>query len=137
MKKRIIRVLLSAAFVFTGLYSLAFSDYGTDFLVKELINKERMRLLPVPADFRNYFLLQSVDDTTEILIGDFVGAEKLLCLVKDVGSDNTINGVIQYYPDKLKFTYPAKPSTAFFTDIKEIKMQIIDGSIFKKTIPAG
>ena len=39
----------------------------------EAFTKDKMRLLPIPRDFRNYFILQSIDDTTNVLIGDFVG----------------------------------------------------------------
>ncbi len=132
-KSILVALIVITAVVSAGALALAVMNLGQDFIVRESISRERLRLFPVPSDFRNYFLLQSIDDTTKILIGDFVGAEKVLCLVTDEGGDNTVDGVIQYYPDNKKFTAPAKPTTGFFTNLKDIKQDIIDGTIFRNS----
>jgi hypothetical protein len=109
------------------------TEFKHDYLTKELFTKDRLRFLPVPADFRNYFLLQSINDTTNVIIGDFVGAEKIVCLVMDEKSDETVDGVVEYLPDVKKYTAPQKPTSGFYTNLRDIKKQIIDGGIFRNT----
>ena len=123
----ILLLLLCASF------APAATEFTHDYLVKDLITRPRLRLLPIPSDFRNYFVLQSIDNTTNVIIGDFVGAERLISLITDEGSDESINAVSEYFPDSAKFTSPEKPSTKFFTGMKEVKQQIINGSIFRNS----
>ncbi len=132
-KFRSMVILTLAAFIATGAVVYAVSEFKHDYLTKEPITRDRLRFLPVPADFRNYFLLQSIGDVTNVVIGDFVGAEKFICLVTDQGSDDVIDNVVEYYPDIKKYTQPGKPTTAFFTNLKDIKKQIIEGTIFRNT----
>lgn len=118
--------------MFTGLISVN-PQLGYEYFSKTEITRFTLPYLPVPKDFRNYFLLQSFGDTTTILIGDFVGQEKRFCLIIDRGHDNKIDEVHEYLPDIKKFIRTTRPSTDLFTNIKEIKEKIIDGSIFRES----
>lgn len=95
------------------------------------ITVEKMKLLPVPQDFRNYFFLQAIDDKTYIVIGDFVGTDKVFCLIEDDKSDGKVDKVVQYQPDNNKYTNHIKPTSAFFTGYEETKKSILEGDIFK------
>ncbi|HNX59391.1 MAG TPA: hypothetical protein PKK43_09835, partial [Spirochaetota bacterium] len=46
-------------------------------------------------------------------------------------SDNTIDEIIEYYPETATFGYPVKPSTKLFSDYPKIKKDIIEGTVFK------
>lgn len=125
---------LLAVFAYLILISISYaqqSQFRQDFLTAEMMTKERLKYLPIPADFRNYFMLQSIDDTTNIIIGDFVGAEKKVVLITDNDSNDTLDIVHEYYPETKKYATSKKPTTAFFTDMKDIKKQIVEGSIFR------
>ncbi len=111
--------------------------FSTGFHIKDtpcskLITNEELKILPVSKDFRNYFILQSIDDVTNIIIGDFVGSVKLLCLIVDNNSDGKIDRVVEYLPGERKFTYPLKSTSSFFpSNIEEMKQQIVEGDIFR------
>ncbi len=94
------------------------------------ISREKLKLLPVPIDYRNYFFFQSIDDTSYILIGDFTGAEKFFSQIIDENCDNKINRVVEYYPERNKFTSKKISSSRFFTNLKDFKLNIITGEIF-------
>ncbi len=98
------------------------------------ISKERMRLLPETPDFRNYFFLQSIDNNTTIVIGDFTGTAKMIVQIIDDNSDNTIDRVIEYYPETGKYKTLKKTSSSRFfnSNIAALKKRIIDGSIFRE-----
>ena len=99
----------------------------------EPLSKEKMKLLPLPADFRNYFFLQSVDNDTYVLIGDFTGSERFFSLMMDQGSDNTIDHVTEYYPDSLKFRLKTESSSQYAgPGIEKLKREIITGEIFHR-----
>jgi hypothetical protein len=99
----------------------------------EPISQERLRMFPVPSDYRNYFFLQSINDETSIILGDFTGAEKIIAQIIDSGSDNTIDKVYDYYPDTQKTKVLRKSNSIFFkNDIAQLKMDIIDGKIFRE-----
>ena len=127
--------IISAGFVFFVflILSAAFSlNYDTrKWEAYEPISLEKMRLLPIPPDYRNYFFLQAIDDTTNVVIGDFVGTEKKFCLIIDNKSDEKIDKVIEYMPDTNKYTNEEKPTTSFFTTLPEVKEKIISGEIFR------
>jgi hypothetical protein len=122
----ILLVLAAATFV-----SAELSIFKSDYLVKEPITRDRLKFLPVPEDFRNYFLIQSINDNTKIIIGDFVGTQKKICLIVDNGYDGKIDSVIEYYPEDNKYTVVMKPTTTFYTGYDDVKKQIITGTIFK------
>ncbi len=129
--------LTAAIFIFAII--LAFNLNNDNIFAGKLIDEtkiitiDNLKLIKPPADFRNYFMLQSIDDTSVILIGDFVGVEKVITLIIDEGSDNTINSVVEYYPEKKKFRYLKTLSSKFLkSDLAGLKKEIIEGVIFEK-----
>jgi len=99
--------------------------------VKIPVIKEQIKFLPVPDDCMNYFVLQSFAGETNIIIGDFGGAEKIICLVMDKGSDGTVDGVVEYYPETGKYVKLKVPTTKLFTNLTQMKRDIIEGTVFR------
>lgn len=132
MKKKSI-ILAGLLFLVVLVSSVSFSQNldSRKWEAYEPITLEKMRHLPIPPDYRNYFFLQAINDTTYVLIGDFVGNEKKFCLIVDDKSDEKIDKVIEYMPDTNKYTNMEKPSTSFFTTLPEVKEKIISGEIFR------
>jgi hypothetical protein len=100
------------------------------------ITRENMAFLPVPEDYKTYYILQSIEDVTVVVIADFAGTEKKICLITDKNSDGTIDTVWEYYPDSKQYARPDKPTTSLFTSYPQIKNDIIEGKVFAK-IEAG
>ena len=97
------------------------------------VSKEKMKLLPIPADFRNYFLLHSVDNDTYVLIGDFTGSERFLSEIMDQNSDNTVDRVTEYYPDGQKYKVKMESSSQYAgPGLEKLKRDIISGEIFHR-----
>ena len=117
-----------------ALLVILFSGYAVanSFFINPF-SEEKMKLLPVPVDYRNYFFLQSIDDDTHIIVGDFTGAEKLFSQVIDKGSNNEINKVVEYFPDSRKFKRRKSSSSKFVANIEDLKNDIITGKIFRET----
>lgn len=106
-------------------------NFKRDFLVNQPLNKERLHLLPVPADWRNYFVLQSIGDTTNIIIGDFLRPEINITLVADDGSDGKVDKIIEFFPGNNKYEEPYKPSSKMYSEFTQMKKDIVEGVIFK------
>ncbi len=121
MKK--IRLLLVLLFITTALYS--------DSFYSQTISEEKLKMLPVPMDFRNYFFLQSIDDTSIVVIGDFTGEKRFLTRIVDEKGMNKIDLVSEYYIEEKKIRNKVKPSSAFFSSIEQIKKDIIEGKVFR------
>lgn len=102
-------------------------------ILTQPITDEKMKLLPITQDFRNYFFLQSIDDATNIIIADFTSAEKIITKISDYDSNNEIDEIIDYYPVSKVYRRPTQGSQSsfFHDDLEKLKMQIIDGSIFE------
>jgi hypothetical protein len=127
MNKRIIISCIIACAVFV----LSFSGLES-YLESNPITKDKLPMYPVSGDYRNYFFLQSIDDNTMILLGDFTGADRMLVLLSDMNSDNTIDKVVEYYIDQKIFKTPKKSKSQFYQDdIKALKEDIIEGKIFR------
>ncbi|OHD70286.1 MAG: hypothetical protein A2W19_07305 [Spirochaetes bacterium RBG_16_49_21] len=98
----------------------------------EPISNERLSLFPNPPDYRNYFFLQSIGNSTSIIIGDFTGRKRLIVHLIDENSDNTIDKIYEYYPDIGQFKKIRRCSSQFFTEnIAQLKKDIIEGKIFR------
>lgn len=126
MKKSALVIL----FIFI-LFLQAFPQSHDDLQLKRIDN-DRLKLFPVPEDGRNYFFLQSIDDVTQIVIGDFMQGEKRIVLI-NLGSDyNTIKSVVEYQPRTKKLLRKKDSESKFFTtDVAKLKRDIISGAIFK------
>jgi hypothetical protein len=132
------RAKISAAVSLLFIMAVAISSAPikeSSFLIKETLSVEKIKMLPVPADFRNYFVFQSIGNTgSSVLIGDFSGAEKAISLSTDSNFDNKQEKVVEFYPD-----YPdsqnirdtiLKPSSHFFSGFETMRDSIISGSVF-------
>ena len=110
----------------------AFTLQGNSFFTS-IFTRDKVQLLPVPNDYRNYFFLQSIDDETHVIIGDFTGAEKFFSQIIDKNSDNTIDSVYEYFPDSKKAKRRRSSSSKFITGIEDMKMVILSGKIFRNS----
>jgi hypothetical protein len=128
MKKR---NLLTAA-ALTLLFMSPLFSIGIDDLQIKKLTTDRMKLYPVPADNINYMFLQAIEKDTAIVIGDFSGVDKMIIMIVDNNSDNTIDSVIEYFPltKDLKVKTDSK-SRFFTTDIARLKKDIIEGNVYK------
>ncbi|HOP30605.1 MAG TPA: hypothetical protein P5120_10755 [Spirochaetota bacterium] len=122
---------LLAMFILILISSSAFPVLIDDIQVKK-VDADRLKLYPVPHDHRNYFFLQSVDNTTQIIIGDFSKNDKKKIILITLGSDfNTIKSVLEYEPDKRSLRVRKESDSQFFTkDIAKLKKDIITGALF-------
>jgi hypothetical protein len=102
-----------------------------------IITKENMATLPVPGDFKNYYILQSFDKVTNVILADFSGSEKIICLIVDKGSDGTLDEVWEYYPDSEQYARLEKPTSSLFSGYPQIKRDIIEGKVFNKIGKTG
>jgi hypothetical protein len=132
-KKSIITMFFICVFISGFIINPDISYAGKLFDETNLITEDTLKFITPPNDFRNYFMLQSIDDTTVILVGNFVGAEKIITLITDKGSDNTIDSIVDYYPDSKKYQRgKTSVSQLVKTDIAEFKKDIIEGVVFDK-----
>jgi hypothetical protein len=134
MKKKFkLSVFLIFAIIF--IFNLSEESIFAGKLIDEtrIITPDDLKFLKVPADFRGYFMFQSIEDKSAILIADFVGVEKVITLVIDKGADNTIDSVTEYYPEKNKYKNVKTLSPKFLkNDLGELKKDIIEGTIYQK-----
>jgi len=102
-----------------------------DLQIKKL-DTDRLKQFPVPIHSRNYFFLQSVDNKTQILIGDFLHNDSQKIILITLENDyKTIKSVIEYDPKKKNIrTRKTSDSRYFNSDIKKLKKDIITGAIF-------
>lgn len=112
----------------TGTQGKTVKEYS--FLLKEELKPGIVKMLPVPVDFRNYFVLQAINDTTSIIIGDFSGSEKLISISLDSNQDGKAETVSEFFPDSGKTTKPAVPSTPLYSSFDQVRNDIINGKIF-------
>ncbi|HOK02830.1 MAG TPA: hypothetical protein PKX79_08140 [Spirochaetota bacterium] len=122
-----------ALFIFIILSASLWGQAFEDLQIKP-IDADRLKLFPVPVDNRNYFFLQSINNKTQIVIGDFSeGSEKKIVLIT-LGNDyNTIKSVTEYYPQSKDLRVLKESTSRFFTkDIAKLKKDIITGAIFEK-----
>ncbi len=131
MKRIILSSVIILITVFTG-----YGSYDSS-LVTNPITQNSLNSLPVPSDSKNYFILQSLENCTNIIIGDFSGAEKVICLISDKNSDGTVDEILEYYPDSKTITPVAKPTTQLFTNYVQLKKDIIEGVVFKDPMRAN
>jgi hypothetical protein len=120
-KSLVLLLIFAASMVYADLESIQVSP----------LNSARIKLFPVPADNRDYFFLQSIEKDTVIVIGDFSGLEKMVVMIIDRGSDNSIDEVVEYYPNFKKIKKGKKSDSRFFnSDIAQLKREIISGAVY-------
>lgn len=122
--------LLAIAILFL-INSTAFPVLLDDLQLKQL-DADRLKMFPVPHDNRNYFFLQSIQDRTQIVIGDFSRSDNKRLILITLGKDfNSIKSVIEYYPEKRNLAVVKSSGSPFFTtDIDKLKREIIKGTLF-------
>lgn len=126
MKKLTISLLLSFI-ICPYLYSQQYDD-----LQERRINNSRLKLYPAPAEGKNYFFLQSINDKTQIVIGDFTQVDKKIIMINLKDDFNTIDTIVEYYPGKKQLRVGKTSDSKYFTtDIAKLKRDIITGAIFK------
>lgn len=114
------------------LSSTAFTSTLEDLQIRPL-TADRVKHFPVPQDNMNYMFLQSIGSDSFIVIGDFSGVEKLIVLITDKNNDNTVDSVVEYYPNQKNLRMSKTSVSKFFTsDIAKLKRDIISGAIYSK-----
>lgn len=123
---------LVTMFILILITSSAFPLLLDDIQVKKL-DAGRLKLFPVPKDHRNYFFLQSIEDKTQIVIGDFSQSDNKRLVLITLGNDfNTIKSVVEYYPEKNSLLVKKDSESKFFTkDVNKLKKDIINGTLFR------
>jgi len=125
MKKKIFSII-----TFLLASSLVFS-VTTDLQIKS-VEPGRLKFFPVTQDNKNYFFLQSIDNVTKIIIGDFTQPEKRIILITLDDDYKTIKYVTEYNPVTDELRDLEESSSRFFTtDVDRLKRDIINGSIYK------
>jgi len=111
----------------------AFSVLIDDIQVKK-VDAGRLKYFPVPSDNKNYFFLQSINNQTQIIIGDFSKSNNKRLILITLGKDyNSIKSVVEYYPDKKNMRVMKDSDSEYFTkDIVKLKKDIITGAIYRK-----
>jgi hypothetical protein len=136
MKKNSLKFILMAlpVLLIAGIFPADTNIFGGIYFDEtQLMTPETMKLIKSPDDYRNCFFLQSIDDTTMVLIGDFSSTVRMVTLIIDEGSDNTIDYVFEYFPDTGSMKKREKPTTPLFnTDLAQFKRDIIEGSVYEK-----
>lgn len=101
-----------------------------DDLQERTLDTERLKLLPIQG--KNYFFLQSVDDKTQIVIGDLTAFPKRIILIQLKEDYTTIRSVAEYLPERKELRVGMESDSKLFTkDIVKLKRDIITGAIYK------
>jgi len=121
----------STALLVMMLVSPLFPAVEEDVQTKKL-TQDRITFFPVPSDNINYVFLQSIENDSAIVIGDFSGVEKKIIMITDTNNDNTIDSVIEYFPLTKDLKKRKDSNSKFFAkDIAKLKKDIIEGSVYK------
>lgn len=125
MKKYLVSIIIVL------LQSTAFPVLLDDIQLKQL-TVDRLKQYPVTSDGRNYFFLQSVENKTQIVIGDFSQNDRQRIILITLDSDyNTIQSVVEYDPQKKTIRRRKESDSKLFTaDISKLKKDIINGAIY-------
>jgi len=128
MKKKYFYSAAVIAMVFIApLFSAVLEDLQT-----KKLTQDRVKLFPVPSDNINYLFMQSIENDTVIVIGDFSGLDKKIIMITDRNNDNTIDSVVEYFPLTRDLKKRTESQSKFFTkDIAKLKKDIIEGSVYK------
>lgn len=125
------RYLFLSAILTIALFAPAFSE-GLDDLLTKKLTIDRMKYFPVTPDNINYIFMQSIENDSVIVIGDFSGLEKVIVMIIDKNSDNTIDAVLEYYPLTRDLRRKTESQSKFFNkDIAKLKKDIIEGAVYK------
>jgi len=120
------------ALILTVLFLLPLYPAGLEDLQTKKLQDDRLVYFPVPKDNINYLFMQSIDNDTSIVIGDFSGVEKKIIMIVDKNNDNTIDSVVEYYPLTKDLKVKKDSKSKFFTnDIAKLKKDIIEGAVYK------
>lgn len=127
--KRTVLVLIFSALMSAMLYSQQYDD-----LQEKPITNERLKQFPSPVEGKNYFFLLSINDKTQIVIGDFSQVDKKIILINLKDDYTSIKSVVEFIPAKKQLLLRKESDSKFFTtDIPKLKRDIITGAIFKGT----
>lgn len=130
--KKILSITAALFFALLFVTDSALPSIEYDGLLTKPLTQDQARRLPVPEDNMNYFFLQSIDNDTVIIIGDFTGVNKMIVYILDKGGDNTIDMVVDYYPVYNRAQTGKKSASRFFNeDIAKLKKDIISGAVFR------
>jgi hypothetical protein len=118
--------ILAAILISTGF------PVGLDDLLTKKLTIDRIKYFPVTPDNINYIFLQSIENDSVIVIGDFSGLEKMIVMIIDKNGDNTIDAVLEYYPLTRDLKRKTSSKSKFFNnDIAKLKRDIIEGTVYK------
>ena len=118
--------------ILTAILISAGFPVGLDDLLTKKLTIDRIKYFPVTPDNINYIFLQSIENDSVIVIGDFSGLEKMIVMIIDKNGDNTIDAVLEYYPLTRDLKRKTSSKSKFFNnDIAKLKRDIIEGTVYK------
>jgi len=128
MKHKILYIAVAALLMMAApVFSAGIEDLQT-----KKLTQDRVKLFPVPADNINYLFMQSIENDTFIVIGDFSGLDKKIIFITDNNNDNTIDLVTEYYPLTKDLKKRNESKSKFFNkDIVKLKKDIIEGTVYR------
>jgi len=129
--KRTFRIISGIMLIVMAAAGIATStEY--DGLQLKPVTIDALKALKLPKDNRNYFFLQAIGNDTAIVIGDFTTMDKLIVCILDKNADNTIDTVVDYYPEYKRMYVRKESASKFFNkDIAQLKRDIISGKVFE------
>jgi hypothetical protein len=118
----------------TVLSAISLYGYGSvyyEFFLTNHIDNLNIDRMPAPANFGNYYIFQSLDDVSSIIIGDLSTGDGSVNVITDSDNDGKINVVYEYSFETKIISRPAKPSTDLYTELTDMKRKIIEGKVFE------
>ncbi|MBN2434156.1 MAG: hypothetical protein JXK07_02680 [Spirochaetes bacterium] len=93
------------------------------------IKRALLPKMPVPASYEDYAILQSIDETTNIVIGKFSQGIRRITWISDNNNDGKVDTLIHYFTDDNNFHVVTSPEKIYSTEaFNELKLDIINGS---------
>ncbi len=100
------------------------------YLMKKNITIGDLRNLPVPKSNENYAFLQSIDRSSNIVIGEFSNGNRKITLIKDRNSDGKVDLVVEWNVETKTPKFVSSPRKKFPDEkFKKMKMDILNGKV--------
>jgi hypothetical protein len=108
-------------------------ESGT-YVQDDLVTVEKLRLLPVPKSKNNYAFFQSIDNKSNIIIGNFNANESMILLIQDSNADGKVDIVASWYPGTKKQVIESDPGEFCTIDKFKILKEVIFNGKTEKII---
>ena len=75
------------------------------------VTKAKVKDLPIPNNGQDYAIYQSINDITNVIIGDFKSGKNTITLISDTHSDGEVDCVFYWYADTKKYKDEPNPKS--------------------------